>query len=83
MDAASLLPLELLQSGDWADVADVTGEPSWVGRMAELGIRAGCRLQMLQPGTTCLLAVGNCRLCLRGDSCAQILVRPVETAGAN
>src|SRR5262249_61884427 len=72
-----LLPLELLNGGDWAEVAEVTGEPSWVGRLAELGVRAGCRLQVLQPGSPCLLQVGGSRLRLRADWVLQILVRPV------
>jgi Fe2+ transport system protein FeoA len=49
-----------------------------VGRLAELGLRQGCRLQMLQPGAPCLLQVDNCRLCLRGSDCTQVLVRPVS-----
>jgi hypothetical protein len=31
----------------------------------------------LQPGSPCLLQVGECRLCLRGEVGAQILVRPI------
>ncbi len=72
-----LLPLELLGSGEWADVAEVHGEPAWVCRMAELGVRIGCRLQVLQPGSPCLLRIAGCRLCLRGDCAMKILVRPV------
>lgn len=78
----SLLPLEMLQAGEWADVEDVSGEPEWVGRMAELGVRNGCRLQVLQPGSPCLLQVGGCRLCLRGECLMQILVRPLTAAAA-
>ena len=77
MNSDHLLPLELLQAGEWAEVQDVSGEPDWVGRMAELGVRAGCRLCVLQPGSPCLLQVGGCRLCLRGDCLMRILVRPV------
>jgi ferrous iron transport protein A len=77
-----LLPLEMLRAGEWADVEDVSGEPEWVGRMAELGVRSGCRLQVLQPGSPCLLQVGGCRLCLRGECLMQILVRPVTAAAA-
>jgi ferrous iron transport protein A len=76
-----LLPLDLLSSGEWADVAEVSGEANWVCRMAELGVRAGCRLCMLRPGSPCLLQVGGCRLSLRGDGTMQILVRPVACAG--
>ena len=67
MHSDTLLPLELLRSGEWAEVADVYGEPSLVCRMAELGVRTGCQLQMLQGGSPCLLQVGGCRLSLRGD----------------
>jgi Fe2+ transport system protein FeoA len=67
----------MLRPGEWADVADVTGEPTWVGRMAELGVRIGSRLCMLQSGCPCLFQVGGSRLSLRCENCMQILVRPV------
>ena len=73
-----MLPLEMLRPGEWAEVAHVHGEPSWVGRMGELGIRTGCRVQMVQPGTPCLLQVENCRLSLRGDCNCQVLVTLVD-----
>ncbi|MBM3994065.1 MAG: ferrous iron transport protein A [Planctomycetes bacterium] len=74
-----MLPLELLNTGDWADVADVAGEPAWVNRLAELGVRIGCRLHVLQAGSPCLLQVGESRLSLRGDWATQILVRPIAS----
>jgi Fe2+ transport system protein FeoA len=73
-----LLPLELLGTGEWADIADVHGDPAWVGRMAELGLRAGSRVQVLQPGSPCLLRIGGGRLSLRAHHDSQILVRPVD-----
>ena len=76
-----LLPLEMLDRDAWADVAEVHGEHHWVSRLAEMGLRIGCRLRMLQPGRPCLLQVGECRLCLRSDHCGQILVRPLAQAG--
>ena len=72
-----ILPLEFLNSGEWADIADVTGEPHWVTRLAELGVRAGTRLHVLQAGSPCLLQVGESRLSLRADWATQIFVRPV------
>ena len=73
-------PLDMLRPGEWGDVADVAGDPSWVCRMAELGLRTGCRVQLLQSGAPCLLRVADCKLCLRSDDTAQILVRPVSVA---
>jgi ferrous iron transport protein A len=72
-----LMPLDLLRAGEWGEVADVTGDPAWVGRLAELGLRQGSRLCVLRPGSPCLLQVADCRLCLRGSECSQILVQPV------
>jgi Fe2+ transport system protein FeoA len=77
VDLDTLLPLEYLRPGEWADVAEVIGEPGWVGRLAELGLRTGCRLLLLQPGWPCLLQIGGSRLSLRGDEGTRILVRPV------
>lgn len=73
----NLLPLELLRAGEWGDVEEVCGEPAWIGRLAEMGVSIGSRLQVLQSGSPCLLQVGNSRLSLRGDMTQQILVRPV------
>ena len=75
-----LVPLELLNTGDWADIADVSGEPGWVTRLAEMGVRIGCRLLVLQAGSPCLLQVGESRLSVRGDWATQILVRPVAAS---
>lgn len=72
-----MIPLEMLRNGEWADVAEVVGEPAWIGRMAELGLRTGSRLQVLQSGSPCLLQVNGSRLCLRGEQAMQVLVRPV------
>ncbi|MFL5340715.1 MAG: ferrous iron transport protein A [Gemmataceae bacterium] len=77
MESLPILPLELLRCGDCAVVEDVQGEAGWVGRMAELGLRSGCRLQVLQPGSPCMLQLGGCRLCLRSDDAMRIFVRPV------
>jgi ferrous iron transport protein A len=80
MFAEALLPLEMLRAGEWADVAEVCGDDGWVCRLAEMGVRTGSRLQVVQDGTPCMLNVEGCRLCLRGDACAKILVRPVLLA---
>lgn len=71
------MPLEMLQGGEWADVAEVNGDSHWVNRMAELGVRVGSRIRVLQPGSPCLLQVGQSRFSLRGDWALQVLVRPV------
>ena len=54
-----LMPVELLSAGEWAEVVEVTGEPHCVHRLAEMGVQAGCRVRVLQPGVPCLLQVGS------------------------
>lgn len=73
----TLLPLELLRPGEWAEVADVTGEPGWVARLAELGLRVGEQVQMVRAGSPCLFAVEGSRFSLRGDEAMMVLVRPL------
>ncbi|MBA4187235.1 MAG: ferrous iron transport protein A [Planctomycetaceae bacterium] len=72
-----LMPLDMLRAGEVAEVEEVSGQAAWIGRLAELGIRQGCRVRVVQAGSPCLLDVDGCKLCLRGGECSQILVRPV------
>ena len=73
-----LVPLDMLKSGEFAHVEEVHGDAAWVHRLAEMGLREGCKLQMVQPGSPCLLKVSDCRLCLRHHECSNILVRVVD-----
>jgi Fe2+ transport system protein FeoA len=75
-----LLPLEFLDAGEWADVAEISGEPGWVSRLEELGVRTGSRLHVLQQGIPCMFQIGGTRLSLRGTDAMHILVRPVTGA---
>lgn len=77
----SMLPLECLQCNEQAEVADVVGDPSWVARMADLGVHMGAQVRMVAPGTTCMFELGKCRLCLRTDPSNCIYVRPLAETG--
>lgn len=72
------IPLDLLQTGEWAEVTEVTGSPCFVSRLSELGLMNGCKLCMLQAGSTCLLQIGNAKISL-GCALAEcsIFVRPL------
>lgn len=73
-----LMPLDMLRAGEWAEVEEVSGQPGWVGRLAELGLRPGSCVQVVQSGSPCLLNIAGCKLCLRPGECSQILVRPMS-----
>jgi Fe2+ transport system protein FeoA len=72
-----MIPLELLRRDEMAEIADVGGDPRWVARMSDIGLRVGAVLRMLQPGSPCLCEVGPTRLSVRLDKAVQVLVRPV------
>jgi Fe2+ transport system protein FeoA len=72
-----MLPLECLQTNEQAEVTDVTGEPGWVARMADLGLQCGARVKMVSPGAPCLFELGQCRICLRTDQENCVFVRPL------
>ncbi len=74
-----LIPLELLRHGEWGEVTAVEGELPWVSRLAEMGLRPGARVCMLQPGRPCLFQMGGCRLSLRLDDAGQVFVQPVSS----
>ena len=76
-----LMPVELLNAGEWAEVVEISGEAHCVNRLAEMGVHAGSRVRVLQPGAPCILQVGGARLSLRPDCHLQLLVRPVARAG--
>jgi ferrous iron transport protein A len=72
-----ILPLESLERGEIAEVAEVTGPLEWRARMAELGLRPAAQLRMLQPGSPCVILLGGARLSLRCGA-GQIRVRPIH-----
>ena len=77
-----MLPLEFLRVGEWAEIAQVSGEGPCVARLAELGLRAGARLQMIQPGSPCLVRLEGGRLGLRPECAHHILVIPAAELAA-
>jgi ferrous iron transport protein A len=72
-----LIPLEFVPDGEWAEIGEITGEPVWVHRMAELGLRTGSQFQVVRQGSPCLVQIGCSRLSLRGKVANQIMVRPL------
>jgi Fe2+ transport system protein FeoA len=74
-----VLPLDMLRAGEWGEVAEIAGQSPLLHRLAEMGLRTGCRIRMVQPGAPCLLDIGGCKLCLRADDCSQIYVRVIPS----
>lgn len=75
-----VIPLELLQVGEWGSVHCVDGCESLTHRLAEMGIREGVAVRMIRPGCPCLIAVDNQRLSLRIEGSVCVLVEVMDQA---
>lgn len=75
-----ILPLSILRSGQRARVDLVVGQPEHVHRLEELGLRPGAELEMIQPGSPCIIRLGGGKLCFRADEATSVFVR--EEVGA-
>jgi Fe2+ transport system protein FeoA len=71
------IPVEFLSPDSEGVVVELAGEGPSVHRLEEMGIRCGCRIRMLCPGETCLLAIEGKKMCLRLGAMAEIFVCPV------
>lgn len=72
--ALPLIPLEMLSAGEQGRIRDLDGSPEFVHRLEEMGLRTGAVVHMVQPGSPCILAVGNHRFSLRIEETATVLV---------
>jgi len=71
-----LIPLAQLPAGARAAVDCVLGRPDDVHRLEELGLRAGTAVEMVQPGTPCIVRLAGHKLGIRADDLLSVLVRP-------
>ncbi|MFN7731581.1 MAG: FeoA domain-containing protein [Pirellula sp.] len=72
------VPVEYLSPESEGIVVELAGDAPHVHRLEELGIQRGCRIRMLCPGETCLLAIEGKKMCLRLSGDTDILVCPVS-----
>ena len=71
-----LVPLCQLGAGATAIVATVLGCADHVHRLHEMGLRNGAPIEMVQPGSPCILRLGSQKLGFRADELLSVLVRP-------
>jgi Fe2+ transport system protein FeoA len=73
--AYELIPLGQLAAGCRATVAAVMGVSEQVHRLRELGLRDGAPVEMLQPGSPCIVRLAGHKLCFRADELLKVLVK--------
>ncbi|MGI8977886.1 MAG: FeoA family protein [Pirellulaceae bacterium] len=71
-----LIPLELLPIGHRAYVDQFVGDDANVHRLHEMGLRHGIIVEMVQPGSPCIVKLMGNKLCIRDANLFQVLVRP-------
>ncbi len=72
------IPLSCCPAGYSVRIASITGPLAEVHRLRELGLRPGCRLQVVRCGNPCILRLDGHTLCLRSHPAVEVLVEPEE-----
>jgi len=62
-------------AGQKGRVDQLLGDADQVHRLRELGLRDGVEIEMLQPGTPCIVRLAGHKLCFRGNEATNVLVR--------
>ena len=75
-----LIPLCQMRAGQTAEVGVVMGQPEAVHRLEEIGLRGGTKVEMLQPGSPCIIRLAGHKLCFRADELLSVLVRTGDFA---
>lgn len=74
----TLVSLRSLSIGQMAEVGQITGDPQHVHRLLELGFRRGSTIEMIQPGSPCVIRLSGQKLCFRHNGAVNVLVRPAR-----
>ena len=77
---SNLIPLHFLSRGEVAEIGQLVGRVDEVHRLEELGLRSGVVVEMLQPGSPCIVGLAGQRLCFRQNDAIGILVRLGEAS---
>ena len=75
-EVVGLVPVGQLAAGASAIVAAVVGGAELVHRLHEMGLRHGARIEMVQPGSPCIVKLDHQKLGFRSDDLLSVLVQP-------
>jgi Fe2+ transport system protein FeoA len=70
-----VIPLRFLAAGECGQIESVLGQPEQVHRLHELGLRGGVQVEMVQPGSPCIIRLAGNKLCFRSDEITTVMVR--------
>lgn len=75
-----LVPLQFLPSGSRGWIEQLMGRADEVHRLEELGIRKGSEVEMVQPGSPCIVKLDGGKFCFRDADISRVLVRLGDVA---
>jgi ferrous iron transport protein A len=70
----NLVPLCRLRAGQGGYVGQILGTCDVVHRLREMGLYDGARVQMIRPGSPCIIRLHGQRLGFRMDDCAHVMI---------
>ena len=73
-DMHEMIPLEFLPAGHSAAVGQLIGGQNDIHRLEELGLRGGAQIEMVQPGSPCIIRLDGQKFCFRADDALQVSV---------
>jgi len=71
------IPLTSLAAGQTAEIERISGDPSQVHRLHELGMHHGTKVQMIRSGSPCVVRLAGHKLCFRQNDGLEVRVRPL------
>ncbi|MCR9115437.1 MAG: ferrous iron transport protein A [bacterium] len=69
-----MLPIHHLAEGELAEISFMSGGPSDIQRLHELGLRQGCVIEMVQSGIPCIIRLEGQKLCFRDSEVYGVFV---------
>lgn len=75
------MPLDQTPPGQSATIVRLSGCPTHVRRLEEIGLRRGTTVQVVRNGRPCIVRVNGNRLCIRCSELMHVWVQPQQTAG--
>lgn len=79
---SAILPIHILRCNEHARIVDLFGDSATLHRLDEMGLNVGAEVQMIHPGSPCIVAMAGKRLSLRLEQGTEILVEVVPAASA-
>jgi ferrous iron transport protein A len=74
------VPLSHLRVGQAGRVGEVLGTAEVVHRLREMGLYDGAQVQMIRPGSPCIIRLQGHRLGFRMDDIVRVMVRVTAAA---